>query len=358
MKTSLSQNICRLRRENGMTQEQLAEALGVSFAAVSKWERGAATPELGLIVDMADLFDLSLDALVGYESRDNSRAATVERLRGYVHDRQAEGALQDAEKALQRYPNCFEAVYYSAAVYQVRGVCQNEPALLRRALSLYHRASRLLPQNRDAEISELSLWRELAEVHLALDEWERGVELLKAHNACRLNHPLIGKTLASSGNDTRGALPYLSLGLLDLSVAQMQVVIGFVNVYIKAGDYRSALDILEWAAGFFSGLRRPGRACCIDKGEAALRAIMAYAHMQLGSREEAARCLRDAKRLALGFDAEPRYDAASLRFVAEGTVASEVDDLGPSAAEGVSKVVSDFGCEQFSRLWQEARDEG
>lgn len=40
MKTSLSQNICRLRRENGMTQEQLAEALGVSFAAVSKWERG------------------------------------------------------------------------------------------------------------------------------------------------------------------------------------------------------------------------------------------------------------------------------------------------------------------------------
>lgn len=43
MKLSLSENIARLRRAAGLTQERLAEALGVSFAAVSKWERGAAT---------------------------------------------------------------------------------------------------------------------------------------------------------------------------------------------------------------------------------------------------------------------------------------------------------------------------
>lgn len=40
MKLSLAQNISRLRKQNGLTQERLAEALGVSFAAVSKWERG------------------------------------------------------------------------------------------------------------------------------------------------------------------------------------------------------------------------------------------------------------------------------------------------------------------------------
>ena len=40
MKLSLPENICRLRKENGLTQERLAEVLGVSFAAVSKWERG------------------------------------------------------------------------------------------------------------------------------------------------------------------------------------------------------------------------------------------------------------------------------------------------------------------------------
>lgn len=40
MRLSLSENIGALRRSAGMTQERLAEALGVSFAAVSKWERG------------------------------------------------------------------------------------------------------------------------------------------------------------------------------------------------------------------------------------------------------------------------------------------------------------------------------
>lgn len=40
MKLSLSENIRSLRRASGLTQERLAEALGVSFAAVSKWERG------------------------------------------------------------------------------------------------------------------------------------------------------------------------------------------------------------------------------------------------------------------------------------------------------------------------------
>ena len=40
MKLSLSANISKLRKEHAMTQEQLAESLGVTFASVSKWERG------------------------------------------------------------------------------------------------------------------------------------------------------------------------------------------------------------------------------------------------------------------------------------------------------------------------------
>ena len=60
MKLSLSANISKLRKERAMTQEQLAEALGVTFASVSKWERGVATPELNLIAEMADLFEVSM----------------------------------------------------------------------------------------------------------------------------------------------------------------------------------------------------------------------------------------------------------------------------------------------------------
>ena len=58
MKFSLSENISKLRKEKGMTQEQLAESLGVTFAAVSKWERGVATPELNLIAEIMNEVEL------------------------------------------------------------------------------------------------------------------------------------------------------------------------------------------------------------------------------------------------------------------------------------------------------------
>lgn len=73
-----------------MTQEQLAEALGVTFASVSKWERGVATPELKLIAEMADMFEVSIDALIGYEFRNNNREAVIARLKQYAHDRDNE----------------------------------------------------------------------------------------------------------------------------------------------------------------------------------------------------------------------------------------------------------------------------
>ena len=54
MELSLSANIGKLRRAHGMTQEQLAEALGVTFAAVSKWERGASLPSVTLLMPLAE----------------------------------------------------------------------------------------------------------------------------------------------------------------------------------------------------------------------------------------------------------------------------------------------------------------
>ena len=58
-----SEKLIRLRAEKGLSQEGLANELGVSRQAVSKWEAGAAMPELAKLVAMAQLFDVSLDYL-------------------------------------------------------------------------------------------------------------------------------------------------------------------------------------------------------------------------------------------------------------------------------------------------------
>ena len=65
----LAGNIYRLRAERGMSQEELAAALGVSRQSVSKWETGAATPELDKVAALAALFGVTMDELVLGEAR-------------------------------------------------------------------------------------------------------------------------------------------------------------------------------------------------------------------------------------------------------------------------------------------------
>lgn len=60
----LGERLYQLRRERRMSQEALADALGVSRQSVSKWENGASTPDLDKLVRLGELFGLSLDELV------------------------------------------------------------------------------------------------------------------------------------------------------------------------------------------------------------------------------------------------------------------------------------------------------
>lgn len=64
----LSEKIYTLRRRNGLSQEQLAEKLGVSRQAVSKWEGGLSTPELDKLMALSQCFGVSLDELTGNQS--------------------------------------------------------------------------------------------------------------------------------------------------------------------------------------------------------------------------------------------------------------------------------------------------
>lgn len=68
-KLNLSDNIIRLRHEKKLTQEELADYMGVTKASVSKWEKGINTPDLLLLPQLAAYFDVTVDELIGYESQ-------------------------------------------------------------------------------------------------------------------------------------------------------------------------------------------------------------------------------------------------------------------------------------------------
>ena len=213
MQIRLAENIRALRRQHRFTQEQLAESLGVTPGAVYKWEAGLSQPELAIIVELADLFDTSVDVLLGYEVKDNRRQTTAERLQRYRTEKDRAG-LAEAEKALQKYPNDFEIVYRSAGLYRVFGIVEGDEALLRRALTLLDKARLLLPQNTDPQINETVLYAETAQTLLSLGEADKAVSLWKTHNAGGFYSHIIGSTLSSSCDRPQDALPFLSDALL------------------------------------------------------------------------------------------------------------------------------------------------
>lgn len=66
---TMGQIIAQNRKERDMTQEALAEKLGVTNQAVSKWESGQSDPDIAVLPKLADLFEISVDALFGRENR-------------------------------------------------------------------------------------------------------------------------------------------------------------------------------------------------------------------------------------------------------------------------------------------------
>lgn len=64
--THFSENLSRIRRQHGMTQQDLAEKLNLTFQAISKWETGQSLPNLEQLTCIADLFRVTTDTLLGH----------------------------------------------------------------------------------------------------------------------------------------------------------------------------------------------------------------------------------------------------------------------------------------------------
>lgn len=73
----LSENIRNLRKEKGMTQEALAQQLHTTRQTVSKWEKGRLEPNIQMLINLANYFDITLDALI-LGTKENKHAHNVQ----------------------------------------------------------------------------------------------------------------------------------------------------------------------------------------------------------------------------------------------------------------------------------------
>ena len=118
MNSNLGARIADLRRAKGMTQEQLAGAVGVSAPAVSKWETSASCPDISLLCPIARALDTNVDTLLQFEE-----GLSQERISELVNDlveKARAGNREEAEamllKQLHTYPSSSALKYNAATV--------------------------------------------------------------------------------------------------------------------------------------------------------------------------------------------------------------------------------------------------
>lgn len=112
MELNIGLNIKRLRNEKGFTQEQLAERLNVSSAAVSKWEAKNSYPDITLLFPLAEIFGVSVDELLGYDRE--KEKAEINKLISEYRKLHVHGDFDKAkaliEDGIKKYPHDYVVI--------------------------------------------------------------------------------------------------------------------------------------------------------------------------------------------------------------------------------------------------------
>ena len=108
--SSMGRIIKDLRKKNGFTQEELADRLGVTYQAVSKWENGTGMPDISQVVPLASIFKVSTDVLFGIaDTTENEEARKIvqhaDRIKKYGEAETYLKAYDILLDGLKKYPD-------------------------------------------------------------------------------------------------------------------------------------------------------------------------------------------------------------------------------------------------------------
>ena len=344
MENKLAENIRRYRKDLGFTQDELAERLGVTLGAVSKWERGSSEPDLGFIMELADLFHVSVDALIGFNMHGMDADSEADRLDTLFQAHPCPEILTECEAALRKFPNNFRLVHGTAEAARMIGSMHHNEEYLRRSLELYQHALELFSQNKDPDLSEVDLRNSIATCWSELKDYRRAIEEYKKNNVNGINNAKIGQLMIQYDNKPKEGVEYLLRAFLQQLTDLCTVVLGYIRYYMTVGNWSRALRTAQWFKSLLEGLKEdPSRRSFLNKLSALLHLMTAVVLDNAGDRDASLESLRKAVRTARTFDTDPVYTMENTLFTEIATKNIPVyDDAGPTAVEGLKTMLEEI----------------
>lgn len=116
---SIGDTIRKYRKELKITQEQMANQLGVSAPAVNKWENGSSYPDISLLAPLARLLNIDINELLSFEEvlSDQEIITFINQLSDNITTKGFEDSFQEAKNLIMRYPNSNKLKLWSAQIF-------------------------------------------------------------------------------------------------------------------------------------------------------------------------------------------------------------------------------------------------
>ena len=160
---NIAKRIVSKRKEKGITQEELANYMGVSSASVSKWETEQSYPDILLLPQLATYFNITIDELMGYEPQMTKK--DIGKLYSKLYEKLSKETVDDVLKtcreAIKKYFSCFPLLLQIGdLLLVVSGYVEGEEAvaaLMDEAKALFIRVKK---ESDDAESIRTALYME------------------------------------------------------------------------------------------------------------------------------------------------------------------------------------------------------
>ena len=343
MENKLAKNIRDYRKNLGFTQEQLAERLGITLGTISKWERGSSEPDLGYIMDLAELFHVSVDALIGFSMHGTDAEAEADRIEELVNKVSFEEVEAEYENALKRFPNNFRIVSGAASIFKRYGTIYNDEIYMKRALELLRHSIELISQNRDPEINEVVIRNEIAGCYHEMKDHKRAVEEYRKNNLNGCNNARIGLVMIKDLKNPEEGIEYIEKAFLGQMGDFVTSMGGYIHYYLRAGKPAMGIRAADMAVEYLEKTKAyPDKNAFPDKVIPLFILTRAIAFEMDGQTERAEEDLKKAVRKAEAFDKDPVYTLENMVFLEHIPKTAYIyDDSGPTAIEGLRTTMED-----------------
>lgn len=339
----LGNNIKELRKQKGLRQEQLAEAMGVSTASVSKWETNQSYPELTLLAELADFFEVSIDTLIGHNLSADRMETLIAQMEKAVDDRDEETAATLCEKILRNYPNNSRAVEACADGYYNLYIYTSNRPYMEHCIAQTKRLMNL--KQGEPERERLERIHYLGNQYDHLEKWDTAKEYYEQSNVSGSSDASIANCLLKLGKPQE-AVTMLSNVLVENVFQQFQIVNILADSWSALGETEKVCSALEWLYTVMDSLHYNPTTMIL------LKVKLAGHYVELGKAEAAESAIRSATILAkenslhkLGAKADfLRIDSnKKMRISASGDdqemLIGLVTALGPTFVDIVNEVL-------------------